>query len=102
MTNVDKHHSRGLLEKVSKQNGCFALRVDNHQDTRGSRTSHSSHYSFPPPPYPHLKNTQEHDPRIPAKRHSHNGCLVESKKQIKSKKKRARKQGGAGLPSKEE
>jgi hypothetical protein len=46
MTNVDKHHSRGLLEKVSKQNGCFALRVDNHQDTEAAalHTHHSIHF----------------------------------------------------------
>jgi hypothetical protein len=39
-TNQDNHgHSRGLLVKVNKANRYFALSVDNHQDTRGSRTS---------------------------------------------------------------
>jgi hypothetical protein len=37
-------HSRGLLHKVSKPNGVFALVVDKHH--RGSRTHHKQHFSL--------------------------------------------------------
>jgi hypothetical protein len=96
--NSDKHHSRGLLQKVSKANTSCALGLDKHH--RGSRTTPHT------PSLSHLtsrtlRTIPDITTKIPAQATSDYGHLEDHQRLIKRRSRAARKvkQGGSKVSS---